>query len=67
MITRVEETYVGGDIVISNIVKAKVPIEPGEPCRERVEHLGQRRMNVKVVFPADVLSCECTKVNFIKA
>lgn len=54
-------------IIISDIIKPKVAVEPREPTAERVEHLCQGWVNVKVVFTADVLACECAKVDFVEA
>lgn len=53
-------------VVVPDILEPKVAVEAREPAREGVEHLCQGRMDVKVVFSPNVLTCECSKVDFIE-
>ena len=53
-------------IIISNLLKPKISIEPNDPPRQSIQHLRQRGMNVKVVLSPDILACERAEMHLVK-
>jgi hypothetical protein len=51
---------------VANVLKVKAAVEADEPARERVEHLGQRGVHVKIVLPPEVLGGEAAKVDLVE-
>ena len=46
--------------------ESKTPIKPHKPTRQPIQHLGQRRMNIKVIFASYIVSCKGPKVDFVE-
>jgi hypothetical protein len=61
-----ESTYIVDCVAISNRVKSEISLESNHVSSESIHHLRQRRVNIKVIFPSNILSCKSSKVNFIK-
>lgn len=60
-------TYVVLGVFVPDSVEPEIPIETARPPCQRVQELGKRRMNVKVIFSPDVLGGEGSEVDFVEA
>lgn len=61
-----ESTYIVHGIAISNRVKSEISLESNHISSESIHHLRQRRVNIKVIFPSNILSCKSPEVDLIK-
>jgi hypothetical protein len=61
-----EDTHIVDGVAISNRVKSEISLEPHRISSKGIHHLRQRGVNIKVIFPSNVLSCKSPKVDFIK-
>jgi hypothetical protein len=59
-------THIVISIAISNRIESEIPLESNYPGSQGIHHLCQRRVNIKVVFPSNVLSCKSAKVDFVE-
>ena len=54
-------------VVVTNILKVELTIEPNEPAGETEKEFCERRMDIKVVFPRNIVGGKFPKVNFVKS
>lgn len=59
-------THAMSQIIIPDIIEVEIPIKPSHPAAQRIQHLCQGWMNVKVVFSSDVLTRKGTEMDFIE-
>ena len=53
-------------IFVADSFEPKLAVKPYKPPRQPIQHLCQWWMDIKVVFPPYVVSCERPEVDFIK-
>lgn len=59
-------THRSSNIIISNRIKAKLSPESDQVPRQTVQHLGKRRVYIKVVLPSQVLARKGSKVDLVE-
>ena len=57
----------GRAVLFPNRLKHEIAVESTHPPGESVEHLGQGRMHIKVVFTSNVLRRKSTEMHFIES
>ena len=61
-----ETTYIASRIAISDRIKSKISLESYCISSKGIHHLGQWRVDIKVIFPSNILSCKSAEMDFIK-
>ena len=58
--------HAGPDVIVTDGREAEAAVVPDEPARKRIQHLGQRGVDVKVVLAPEVLVREAAKVHLVE-
>lgn len=53
-------------VAVSNLLKVKRAIIPNKPTSSSEHHLSQRRVNIKVVLPSNVMRREFSEMDFVE-
>jgi len=61
-----QATHIIRRIIVPNLLKPEIALEAHDPPRQPIQHLRQRRMDIKVVLPPYVLPREGTEMDFVK-
>lgn len=54
-------------VAVSDTIERKTPVKAHKPTSQAEQHLCERRVDVEVIFPLDVIRCKFPKMNLIES